>query len=48
MLATEIAARNPKTGSDWETVACILSKDLSTGDKLVQITDAHVEIGWNA
>jgi hypothetical protein len=30
MLATEVAARNPKNGAEWETIACVLSKVFST------------------
>ena len=38
MLATEVAARNPKNGAEWETIACVLSKAFSTDDKSVEVT----------
>ena len=33
MLATEVAVRNQKNGTEWETIACAL-----TDDKSVEVT----------
>ncbi|CAB4045983.1 Hypothetical predicted protein, partial [Paramuricea clavata] len=38
MLATEVAARNPKSGAEWETIACVLSREFSTDDRNVEVT----------
>ena len=38
MLVTEVAARNLKNGTEWETIACVLSKAFSTDDKSVEVT----------
>ncbi|XP_028410542.1 stress response protein NST1-like [Dendronephthya gigantea] len=38
MLATEVAARSPKSGTDWETIASILSKAFSTDGNRIELT----------
>jgi hypothetical protein len=38
LLVTEVAARNLKNGTEWETIACVLSKAFSTDDKSVEVT----------
>ena len=38
MLATEVAARKPKSPADWETIAGILRKAFSSDDKQVDLT----------
>lgn len=38
MLATEVAARKPKSPADWETIARILSQAFSSDDKQVDLT----------
>ena len=38
MLATEVAARKPKSPADWETIAGILSHAISSDNKQVDLT----------
>ena len=38
MLATESAARKPKSPADWETIAGILSQAVGSDDKQVDLT----------
>ncbi|KAK3732399.1 hypothetical protein QZH41_016781 [Actinostola sp. cb2023] len=38
MLATEVSSRKPKTSSEWEQVASILSLAFSTSEKPVELT----------
>ena len=38
MLATEVAARNPKSGADWEIITCLLNKAFSTDNNRIELT----------
>ena len=38
MLAREVAAKNPKSGAAWETIACLLSRAFSKDGKRIDLT----------
>ena len=38
MLAREVAAKNPKNGAEWETIACLLSRAFSKDGKTIDLT----------
>ena len=38
MLAKEVAAKNPKSSAEWETIACLLSRAFSKDSKTIDLT----------
>ena len=38
MLAREVAAKNPKNGAEWETIACLLSRAFNKDGKTIDLT----------